>query len=320
MQKNSAIKYLSDKLNSTLSSAISNNEKIFYFDYPVHENLGDLLIYLGTVRWFEKVELEVGGSWNYKNFTYPELPKSHTIVCHGGGNFGDLYAYQNFRESLVTSYPDNKIVMLPQSLHFEKPENLAKTSEILNAHRDLHLFFRDTESLDIARSRFEARTIDLAPDMAYFLQDDLGAIRSGDGGARRYKTVYLLRKDIEASGQTIEPDPERSWTGDWDDALGGYVPFIRAIRRVNGRLGKHMPAGLFERAWRATAWRLALRSAGLFRDAERVVTSRLHGHILANLMGVPNMLIDNSYGKNRKYFETWHKNMNLGELYERKNQ
>ena len=36
-----------------------------------------------------------------------------------------------------------------------------------------------------------------------------------------------------------------------------------------------------------------------------VVADRLHGHILSLLMGLPNVVLDNSYGKTRAVYETW---------------
>ena len=42
-----------------------------------------------------------------------------------------------------------------------------------------------------------------------------------------------------------------------------------------------------------------------FSRYSHVTSSRLHAHILSTLMGIPNTLIDNSYGKNSSYFEAW---------------
>jgi pyruvyl transferase EpsO len=36
-----------------------------------------------------------------------------------------------------------------------------------------------------------------------------------------------------------------------------------------------------------------------------VVTDRLHGHILAMLMDMPTLVLDNSYGKNSRYAAVW---------------
>ena len=36
-----------------------------------------------------------------------------------------------------------------------------------------------------------------------------------------------------------------------------------------------------------------------------VITTRLHGHILSILLGVPSIIIDNSYGKNKRFYFSW---------------
>ena len=48
--------------------------------------------------------------------------------------------------------------------------------------------------------------------------------------------------------------------------------------------------------------------------AQCVVSNRLHGHILACLLGLPNLLFDNSYGKCSDYFHTWHANLTFARL------
>jgi pyruvyl transferase EpsO len=40
-------------------------------------------------------------------------------------------------------------------------------------------------------------------------------------------------------------------------------------------------------------------------SAERVVTDRLHGHILSRLLDKPQIVIDNDYGKIRRYIGVW---------------
>jgi pyruvyl transferase EpsO len=38
-----------------------------------------------------------------------------------------------------------------------------------------------------------------------------------------------------------------------------------------------------------------------------VVSDRLHAHILCLLMGIPHVLVDNSYGKVKSFFAAWTK-------------
>ena len=40
-------------------------------------------------------------------------------------------------------------------------------------------------------------------------------------------------------------------------------------------------------------------------EGKIVISDRLHGHILATLMQIPNILIDNSYGKLSSFYDTW---------------
>jgi exopolysaccharide biosynthesis predicted pyruvyltransferase EpsI len=36
-----------------------------------------------------------------------------------------------------------------------------------------------------------------------------------------------------------------------------------------------------------------------------VISTRLHGHILCLLLGIPSIIVDNSYGKNKRFYDTW---------------
>ncbi len=60
-------------------------------------------------------------------------------------------------------------------------------------------------------------------------------------------------------------------------------------------------AAAFERMAAARVERgLALLSRG-----RRIVTDRLHGHILATLLGIPHVALDNDYGKLSAYIACW---------------
>src|SRR5262249_47886968 len=47
------------------------------------------------------------------------------------------------------------------------------------------------------------------------------------------------------------------------------------------------------------------RGCGILSGGRVVVTDRLHGHVLCLVLGVPHVLLDNSYGKVRGFYETW---------------
>jgi pyruvyl transferase EpsO len=47
------------------------------------------------------------------------------------------------------------------------------------------------------------------------------------------------------------------------------------------------------------------RGCQLLSSGRGVITDRLHGHILCVLLGIPHILLDNSYGKVRGCYKTW---------------
>jgi pyruvyl transferase EpsO len=51
----------------------------------------------------------------------------------------------------------------------------------------------------------------------------------------------------------------------------------------------------------------SLMHAGVYQllQSRLVITNRLHGHILSTLLGIPNILLPNSYYKNEAFYETW---------------
>ena len=155
-----AITYSMDSLKHKLAEildVIPRHSSVVYLDYPLYGNVGDLLIMKGTEAFFEAYGIKVRERWNAENFIPGRrIPKDAIIVCQGGGNFGDLYPhFQQFRERVVEHYPDNRIVILPQSIYYEHEENIIKTRGILAAHPDLHLFTREKASFDFAVKRFE---------------------------------------------------------------------------------------------------------------------------------------------------------------------
>src|SRR5262245_25393911 len=127
---------------ANLSRLIPQDSPLVYLDYPVHTNVGDLLIQLGTRRFFEQFNYNVIASRSAYDFDarlMRRITSDVTIVLHGGGNFGDLYdQHQNFREQVIRRFPDNRIVMLPQTIHYRSPERMALSAQIMSRHKNLH--------------------------------------------------------------------------------------------------------------------------------------------------------------------------------------
>ncbi|MBB6671723.1 polysaccharide pyruvyl transferase family protein [Cohnella nanjingensis] len=277
---------------------IPPGSQIVYLDYPVHENVGDLLIMLGTEAFFAENGIRVRGRYSCINYrSRMRIPPGWIIVCHGGGNFGDLYPrYQALRETVARRYPDHRIVVLPQTVYFQDPERQRHSLEALSRHKDLHLYVRDEVSYEAVKGHLA--NVYLSPDMAH----QLYPIRAEGAGDR---VLGLLRTDGEAAAaDTAGYGLDR--IADWPELLSrGEKLALRWLVRafsLDRRLGNALP---LRPLWYRYARRLVGKAVRLYADSGRIVTSRLHGHLLACLMNKPNVLLDNSYGKNGSYYRLW---------------
>jgi pyruvyl transferase EpsO len=276
---------------------------LVYLDYPVHLNFGDLLIMRGTERFYADHGHRVLARSAYMNFlerARSRISSQTILVMHGGGNFGDLYpVHQNFREEIVRRFPDNRIVILPQSVHFSSPMELERSARVFRRHRDVVMCVRDHASLAQARARFTRHTM-LIPDMAHQLWRGYQP-NSCAGGS----TLKLLRLDLEASEHQLQTEM-RQQSMDWLDfnprwscRIFGRILWLHTLE---GRLGR----GLGARAlWYRYCAMLHQHMESRFRGYSEVTTSRLHGMIFALLLGKRVRYLDNMYGKLSGYAGTW---------------
>lgn len=270
-----------------------------YVDLPMHGNVGDLLIMAGTLKFFDRHALRPSRKAMYFNYPVSACRGGGVIACHGGGNFGDIYGpFQEFRERLIRERRDCRIVVLPQSLHFSSEAALQACVEVCRRHPDLHICVRDRISEGLARRMTEH--VYLMPDMAHQLWP-LAAPRAANDAP----TLSLKRRDSEATDFQGEG---RSM--DWDDLVGPGWRFFLSNIVERGVTQAHLRLGLSAGDWLADWWIGRAQSfidqaVQRFSAHGRVVSDRLHAHILSCLLELPNDIYDNSYGKNSRYIGTW---------------
>lgn len=281
-----------------------DDRPMHYVDIPVHGNIGDLLILHGTLAFLRKNGLTpkvTAPAFSYK----PDwLNKGEAIVFHGGGNFGDLYAeygMQPLREYVAESKPDNRIVILPQTIHFSSAHERQRSARIFRKHGDVHICVRDQVSYQIAQEFSDH--VYLLPDMAHQLYPiDPAESVSAEG------VLLVSRTDDEKNGAG-GAQFEAAATTDWPLLVADSERHIDSFRRAMsamhkyhmGRLGNKVLSQLWERYSES----LTKRAVALFSAHDHIATDRLHGHILACLMDKPSTVIDNSYGKNSSYVSQW---------------
>lgn len=291
-----------------VSDAIPNGAKVGFVDYPMHINVGDLLILLGAMDFFRDNNNSLPASYclfDESKRLYEKLDQCEVIACHGGGNFGDIYPkHQRLRERIVQRFPKKPVVVMPQSFHFSGIEAMKESAAIFRKHDNVTIFVRDEESSEIARKHFSDQVF-LCPDMAHRLFDPFAAVRD----AARHSTpidepLRLMRRDVEAAGMQIS---NQQGSVDWKDILSLFqkarIFRYRAAAKFDGALERGNPQ-------RLTSYSTCV-SAIVSDIATRLIvhgdwtTSRLHGAIFGLLLERNVTLFDNSYGKNSRYFSLW---------------
>jgi pyruvyl transferase EpsO len=296
------------RLAETLAPAVPAGSTVALLDYPVHGNTGDHLILLGTEQWLRSINANVLGRWHVDNFPFARLPPETILLCQGGGNFGDIYRFQRFRERVIGAYPDHRIVMLPQTIHYRDPARLRHSAAVLANHRDLWLFVRDRRSLSIATDAFANARPQIAPDMATFLfpvDETLGCTLPEEPSR---DVLNFFRRDRERTATPVRTSI------DWDDIDPHHRLFVLGSIATGFLFGTIIPAGYASRFWLDFCRGRVLRAARLVADHRLVITNRMHCHILASLLGVPNVVFDNSYGKCSAYFDAWHAELPFARL------
>jgi pyruvyl transferase EpsO len=189
---------------------------------------------------------------------------------------------------------------------FRDEGELARARSIFDAHPALTLLVRDERSFRFTSGNFRATSI-LCPDLALWL----GPL-SRPVPARR-QLVWLARTDRV---RAAEP-PAGIRTVDWLDeppAPGLRLErFMRELVVEHPRVERPLRSALSRTADRAAATRLT-RGCSMLSEGRVVVTDRLHAHILSLLLGIPSVILDNSYGKLRDFYDTWTRGNELAAL------
>ncbi len=119
--------------------------------------------------------------------------------------------------------------------------------------------------------------------------------------------LHFLRMDMEVGkGQQLNQNIAQEDVKDWGTLFNYFeiffVKLIAKSHKVRKITGIFFPATAI---WYRYTEYLLHKTIDLFSSYKVIRTSRLHGHILSCLMDKPNILVDNSYGKNFNYYKTW---------------
>lgn len=279
----------------------SNQKRYIIMLTPIRGNLGDHAIsYAEQMFIKDKLELvpviEISDENYrlYKEEIYALLKPSDTILIQGGGFLGDLWIEdQKAVDEIISRLPNNKIVILPQTLFFSTSVSQCEWFEamktIYRSHKNLKICFRDRSSYELALKNelLEMNQIFYLPDMVLYV-DTLDYMKKNREGI-----LFCFRSDKEKCIENnvikiLETELATKYRIDKTDTVLKKKIFIRIYE--SGREEE------LRKKW------------DYFAEHKLILTDRLHGMIFAAITGTPCIAFDNCSRKVSGVYE-WIKNI-----------
>lgn len=205
----------------------------------------------------------------------------------------------------MEEYPENPIIVLPQSVYYEDPRICEADMALVNKHQNVTICVRDQASYDLLTAKLDNKVL-LLPDMAFLGDYTASNVKTG-------RTLFLKRSDKElANLDKIMPHlPKEYEEHDWPTLENDYPIYrqskaVRGIRKILRHLSKPLDNKWEDHFWEHTILPFTIKTGVDFLNQyDTIYTTRLHTAILGMLLGKEIILFDNSYGKNSGFFETW---------------
>lgn len=279
------------------------------YGLPYHSNIGDTLIWEGELALLGNSGHKCKSVCGWNDYPGQKMHPGTCMLIHGGGYFGDIWrnAWELSLNEIALNL-DRRIIILPNSIWYQDPKFLESDRQLLAKAKQLTILVRDQQSYDIAIKYFD-NDIRLVPDSAFAVEPD---------SLKRWvvspdkECLYLKRIDKEATSSSVAIPPYAQ-VEDWP-SLSSITKPDRLVYTVNSyykRLKGVPGLSSFLKALNDSAYHHIYRNQMISRGVHfisqyrTVYTTRLHGMILAALLGKQVFFVDNYYRKVSSYYQTW---------------
>jgi pyruvyl transferase EpsO len=152
MTAHATVTALRERVLASVGRHVGAGARVALIDYPNHTNVGDSAIWLGEIETLRLLGADVAYECEAHGHDARAVRRAigpdGTVLLHGGGNFGDEWPeYQRLREGVIDAHHDHPVVVLPQTLRFNREENRARAAAALAAHPRLTILCRDARRL-----------------------------------------------------------------------------------------------------------------------------------------------------------------------------
>lgn len=231
---------------SLKNALLDSTPKIFYIGIPVHKNLGDLAQGVCIRKWLKKhypertiIEIETGALVDTHFSLLRLLSKCYNpndyIVFQSGYTTTDLGGHSDeMHRAVMEAIPNAKILMMPQTIFFEKKENQERTSYVYNKMHNMLFLARDKVSYDMALKMFPDINVQLYPDIVTTLigKEEFSYERNGimmccrDDGEKFYsdEELSVLENKLKAISALSRTDTTKD--GSTKDIVSNAEKYI----------------------------------------------------------------------------------------------
>ena len=296
------VSYLKSEIDMCLAPLVDRDYRLL--EIPDYANIGDVLIFEGERTFLKTIPHRCLGMSTMFSFgrRLPDIRENELLIFSGGGYFGDLWPVgPRFQAKVLERYPRNPMLIFPQSVCFLKQSSLDAAIARYGAHKNLVICLRDRYSYEFVKRHFrnEAR---LVPDIAFYA--DISRWRSQNAAPKG--TLLLKRCDKELKmSPALDAVSSRCDVDvlDWPTiSSDSWLDELLVAMRRHPRRSVLFYDWTVKNLYRPFQMKAGVRFIERYSE---VVSTRIHGGILAFLLGKKVEFLDNSYGKIRGLYETW---------------
>lgn len=263
------------------------NKNAFIFLAADYGNLGDVAITYAQQKFIEEntdfTPFLIPQSLTFEgiNFVKKHIKSTDIITIVGGGNFGDFYMNLEMkRRFVIENFQKNIVISFPQTFDFSDTiqgiKFLRKTVSVYSQNSNLSVVAREKLSFRLISKYFKSTNIVMTPDIVLSLK--------------------LSDKNIERSGVvlSLRNDDEKVLTGDQvSQILNLAKREFSSLSNVDTHIG-NTDLSISE------LYIKFQELINVYKEAELVITDRLHGMIFCYITNTPCFVFPN---KNHKIVE-----------------
>lgn len=265
---------LKERAEADLAASETAKERILFCGVPVHKNMGDQAQRYCIRKWCGEnypdrkiVELP---SWpfydrSFQAFLRRRVREDDIFVIQSGYCTTSRHYEHRMHRFVVKNFPDNRILIMPQTISFRYEKDGFNTGRIYDGHKKLLFLARDSISFGYAKKFFPGTRSLLYPDIVTTLIGTRSYGEKRDG-------IYLC----------VRSDPERKYS---DEEIEGLQKALedRQIPCEKGDTESPLSLPELVKGFEKELDRI-LKYFASFRV---VVTDRYHGTIFSLIAGTP---------------------------------